>query len=219
MGPLHSIYVDQWDWEKVITEKQRTMATLKDAMQRIITAIGIPTTCSSGAFRNLQLILSGKQALLPPKNWKICIRTKPPRNGNTCLPRNTVQPVFCKLAISSSLASPMTAVPPTMTIGRSTATFSYGTKQFKRLLKSVPWAFVSAPKASKASLKNQAASTVKSSSTVPASRRAALHHWRRYRPKQNVYGALRKASYRRSAIFLLSEAIRTARDESGIFLL
>ena len=36
---LHSIYVDQWDWEKVITKEQRTMATLKDAMQRIVTSI------------------------------------------------------------------------------------------------------------------------------------------------------------------------------------
>ena len=36
---LHSIYVDQWDWEKVITPQMRTLATLKDAMQRIVTAI------------------------------------------------------------------------------------------------------------------------------------------------------------------------------------
>ncbi|NLZ88439.1 MAG: aspartate--ammonia ligase [Clostridiales bacterium] len=36
---LHSAYVDQWDWEKVITPEMRTMATLKDAMQRIVTAI------------------------------------------------------------------------------------------------------------------------------------------------------------------------------------
>ncbi len=36
---LHSVYVDQWDWEKVIEEKDRTMDTLKDAMQRIVTAI------------------------------------------------------------------------------------------------------------------------------------------------------------------------------------
>ncbi|MGI6670593.1 MAG: aspartate--ammonia ligase [Christensenellales bacterium] len=36
---LHSVYVDQWDWEKVITKEMRTMATLKDAMQRIVTAI------------------------------------------------------------------------------------------------------------------------------------------------------------------------------------
>ena len=36
---LHSVYVDQWDREKVIDEKDRTMETLKDAMQRIVTAI------------------------------------------------------------------------------------------------------------------------------------------------------------------------------------
>ena len=36
---LHSVYVDQWDWEKVIDDKDRTMETLKDAMQRIVTAI------------------------------------------------------------------------------------------------------------------------------------------------------------------------------------
>ncbi len=36
---LHSIYVDQWDWEKVIYEKDRTLDTLKDAMCRIVTAI------------------------------------------------------------------------------------------------------------------------------------------------------------------------------------
>ncbi len=36
---LHSVYVDQWDWEKVIRESDRTLDTLKDAMQRIVTAI------------------------------------------------------------------------------------------------------------------------------------------------------------------------------------
>ena len=36
---LHSVYVDQWDWEKVISPEERTMATLKDAMRRIVTAI------------------------------------------------------------------------------------------------------------------------------------------------------------------------------------
>ena len=38
---LHSVYVDQWDWEKVIREEDRTLDTLKDAMTRIITAICI----------------------------------------------------------------------------------------------------------------------------------------------------------------------------------
>ena len=33
---LHSVYVDQWDWEKVIQEEERNLDTLKDAMQRIV---------------------------------------------------------------------------------------------------------------------------------------------------------------------------------------
>ena len=36
---LHSVYVDQWDWEKVIPQEDRTLETLKDAMSRIVTAI------------------------------------------------------------------------------------------------------------------------------------------------------------------------------------
>ena len=36
---LHSIYVDQWDWEKVITEKQRTIANLQDTVRDIVDAV------------------------------------------------------------------------------------------------------------------------------------------------------------------------------------
>ncbi|MDD6644167.1 MAG: aspartate--ammonia ligase [Faecousia sp.] len=36
---LHSVYVDQWDWEKVLTEETRNVATLKDTVQRIVNAI------------------------------------------------------------------------------------------------------------------------------------------------------------------------------------
>ena len=36
---LHSVYVDQWDWEKVITRETRNEAYLKDVVQRIVNAI------------------------------------------------------------------------------------------------------------------------------------------------------------------------------------
>ncbi len=32
---IHSIYVDQWDWEKVIDKKERTIETLKDTVSKI----------------------------------------------------------------------------------------------------------------------------------------------------------------------------------------
>ena len=32
---LHSVYVDQWDWEKVITKEQRNIDTLKEIVRKI----------------------------------------------------------------------------------------------------------------------------------------------------------------------------------------
>ena len=36
---LHSCYVDQWDWEKVITKEQRTVETLEDTVRTIFKII------------------------------------------------------------------------------------------------------------------------------------------------------------------------------------
>ena len=36
---IHSIYVDQWDWEKVITREERTVDTLIDIARRIVNVI------------------------------------------------------------------------------------------------------------------------------------------------------------------------------------
>lgn len=39
MDNLHSLYVDQWDWEAVITNGDRTIAFLEDVVRRIYSAI------------------------------------------------------------------------------------------------------------------------------------------------------------------------------------
>ncbi len=39
LGNLHSLYVDQWDWERVITPNQRTVHFLKDIVTRIYSAM------------------------------------------------------------------------------------------------------------------------------------------------------------------------------------
>ena len=39
MDETHSIYVDQWDWEKVITRKDRTLDYLKQTVRRIVKAV------------------------------------------------------------------------------------------------------------------------------------------------------------------------------------
>lgn len=39
LGNLHSLYVDQWDWERVITPEQRTVEFLKSIVTRIYAAM------------------------------------------------------------------------------------------------------------------------------------------------------------------------------------
>ena len=39
MDETHSIYVDQWDWEKVITKKDRTLEYLQSTVKKIVKAI------------------------------------------------------------------------------------------------------------------------------------------------------------------------------------
>jgi len=39
LDSLHSIYVDQWDWERVITPRERTLTYLKETVKRISSCI------------------------------------------------------------------------------------------------------------------------------------------------------------------------------------
>jgi aspartate--ammonia ligase len=39
MDNLHSIYVDQWDWEKIIDSPTRTLTTLKQTVNKIVAAV------------------------------------------------------------------------------------------------------------------------------------------------------------------------------------
>ena len=39
LGNLHSLYVDQWDWERVITAEDRTVGFLKNIVERIYSAM------------------------------------------------------------------------------------------------------------------------------------------------------------------------------------
>lgn len=36
---LHSLYVDQWDWEKIIRPEERTFETLKDAVEKVYASL------------------------------------------------------------------------------------------------------------------------------------------------------------------------------------
>ena len=55
---LHSIYVDQWDWERVITRDMRNMRTLKDTVRDIVRCIYDASLIVNGRYPKLNTQLS-----------------------------------------------------------------------------------------------------------------------------------------------------------------
>ncbi len=51
---LHSVYVDQWDWEKVISRGERTIDALKDAVRRIHSSVLEAETVVHSRYPRLQ---------------------------------------------------------------------------------------------------------------------------------------------------------------------
>lgn len=55
---LHSIYVDQWDWEKVILDENRNLDYLKDTVRRIVKALAETKKVINKEFKQLTLEFS-----------------------------------------------------------------------------------------------------------------------------------------------------------------
>ena len=50
---IHSIYVDQWDWEKIINRDERTEETLKNTVKKIVRAVANTNVRLKNAFPSL----------------------------------------------------------------------------------------------------------------------------------------------------------------------
>ena len=59
---IHSIYVDQWDWEKVITRGQRTLDYLKKTVRRIYEAIKVTENKLYVEFPQIEPMLPANEA-------------------------------------------------------------------------------------------------------------------------------------------------------------
>ena len=54
---IHSIYVDQWDWEKVITKEDRNLYTLKDTVRKIFSVFKATEDFVSSEYPSIEKIL------------------------------------------------------------------------------------------------------------------------------------------------------------------
>ena len=54
---VHSIYVDQWDWEKIITKEQRTEETLKETVKAVYEALRVTEKRMANSYEYISCIL------------------------------------------------------------------------------------------------------------------------------------------------------------------
>ena len=72
---LHSIYVDQWDWEKVISAEDRNVAYLKRTVRDIVSAVSETSSALNVAFPSLHTKLPSESSSSPRRSSKTSIPT------------------------------------------------------------------------------------------------------------------------------------------------
>ena len=68
---IHSIYVDQWDWEKVITKEQRTIEYLKDVVRKIVHAISLTNLEMNSLFPKLSYKIEDEVSFITSEELRL----------------------------------------------------------------------------------------------------------------------------------------------------
>lgn len=76
---IHSIYVDQWDWEKVITKEQRTIEYLKDVVRKIVHAISLTNLEMNSLFPKLSYKIEDEVSFITSEELRLMYPTYTPK--------------------------------------------------------------------------------------------------------------------------------------------
>lgn len=117
---LHSIYVDQWDWERVITADQRTLEFLQETVRDIVDAVCATSDELRWKFPELKTTSTwaARWHLSRRRNSRTGTRTSRRSSARMPLPKSMEPSASCRSAAGSRAASPTTDARPTMMIGR-----------------------------------------------------------------------------------------------------
>ena len=82
---LHSIYVDQWDWEKVIAPRDRNLDYLKHTVEAIVCAMADTQKTLRSVFPQLSVLPQVHKAVsfVTTQELEDAFPTSPPRSGRT----------------------------------------------------------------------------------------------------------------------------------------
>ena len=133
---LHSLYVDQWDWEKIIGAEERTVETLKAVVNQLYSVLKATETFVCGKYAFLQPFLPEKITFITSQELLERYPTWTPRDASAPPRWNMARSSSCRSAESFQTARRTTAARPITTIGPSTGIFSSITR-----CSTSPWSF------------------------------------------------------------------------------
>ena len=116
---LHSIYVDQWDWEKVIRLEDRNEAYLKSVVRSIVSAVCATEMNLHAMFPQLQELPlhSPNVAFITTQELEDQYPDLTPKERENAFVKEHGTTFLMKIGAPLKSGKPMTAVPPTMTTG------------------------------------------------------------------------------------------------------
>lgn len=95
---IHSVYVDQWDWEKIISKEERNMDTLVSTVRAIYSVLRKTEKYMAVQYDYIEKSFRERSHLSALRNWSTCILISLQRNVNTRLSRKKVPYSSCRSA-------------------------------------------------------------------------------------------------------------------------
>ena len=112
---IHSLYVDQWDWEKVISKEERNTETLQYTVRKVYQALKDTEEYISRRYNYIDPLLPDDISL--HRSWKTFIRILLPKNVKKRLRRKKAQCLSPRLVAYLLPAKDMMVVLRTMMTG------------------------------------------------------------------------------------------------------
>ena len=100
---FHSIYVDQWDWERVITPETRTLHTLKETVRAIVGCIRDASLTVNGRYPKLRTQLSDEVSFVTSQELLDLYPTLSPKERENAYVRE--HPVTFLMKIGAPLSN------------------------------------------------------------------------------------------------------------------
>ena len=79
---IHSIYVDQWDWEKVISKEERNTETLEYTVRKVYAALKDTEDYMARRYNYIEAVLPDEITFVTSQELEDIIRIRPLKKEN-----------------------------------------------------------------------------------------------------------------------------------------